>query len=77
MARASILLLDDDRQIRDLRTEVLAGDGYPVRACASLDGLHHAACDKGITVAIADASGESRTALSAASFRAWPAPSRP
>jgi DNA-binding NtrC family response regulator len=64
MAHASILLLEDDPQIRDLLTEVLISDGYPVHTCASVDDLRQVGSAGEFTLAIVDAWGESYNALS-------------
>ena len=64
MPGASILLLEDDTELRDLLTEALTDDGYVVRACASVDDLRQVGSDGRPTLAIVDAWGQSYATLS-------------
>ena len=60
---ASILLLEDDPEIRTFLTDVLRDEGYHVHPCASVEEIRRQRPADSVSLAIVDAWGESHGAL--------------
>jgi DNA-binding response OmpR family regulator len=63
-APPSILLLEDDAELRDLLVDVLTGEGYRVQHCASPEDVMRASDADAGALAIVDAWGDSHQTLS-------------